>query len=121
MQFILNIGLDSQASGQIAAHVAREIVGANDFIINSSTVLNSDTEPTLVANVTYVGYSPSLCLQSLYAIANDLDQDCLAVYREKTGRGALIGPRAAEWGTFNPEFFFLPTGERLSATLRRAA
>lgn len=48
----------------------------------------------------------------VFAVAERLGQDCIAVlYVGDDGftgdgeTGELIGPRAAEWGAFNPEFF----------------
>jgi hypothetical protein len=115
MEFILNIGLAVGATPSIAAHVALEIVKANDFIVKSHTVAESDTEPTVVATVTYLGVNALMCLQHMRAIADDLQQDCIAVYRPLTGKGALIGPKAAAWGAFNPEFFIMPDGTRLAS------
>jgi hypothetical protein len=31
------------------------------------------------------------------------------------GTGVLYGPKAEEWGPFNPEFFYLPDGTKLSS------
>ena len=41
-------------------------------------------------------------------IATVLEQDCIAVRwveEDGTSRGTLIGPKAAEWGAFDPAFF----------------
>lgn len=116
MKFIVNIGLDVEATSGIAAQVAREIIVANNLFVEKTRVVQSDTEPTLVAEVVYPGHSAMLCIQCLTAIANDLKQDCIAVYRPETGMGALVGPRAAKWGKFNPELFFMLNGKRLSST-----
>lgn len=48
----------------------------------------------------------------------ELKQDCIAVYRELTGGGALVGPRADAWGPFNPEYFLLLDGRRLRVDQR---
>jgi len=34
-------------------------------------------------------------------LSADLGQDCIAAYSPDTDGGALIGPKAAEWGFFN--------------------
>lgn len=117
MKFILNIGLNAGATETIAADVAKQVVAANEFLITKSAIVQSDTEPTLVCEVQALTRSPSLVLQFLYQIAIDLDQDCIAVYREATRKGVLIGPRAADWGEFNPEFFFTLDGSRLAQTV----
>lgn len=38
-------------------------------------------------------------------LSGDLGQDCIAAYSPDTNGGALIGPKAAEWGFFNKAFF----------------
>lgn len=119
-QFILNIGLDSQATGAIAAHVAEQIVAANNFRIVRTAVHQSDTEQTLVAEIQCFDM-PFLAWQQFVQIARDLRQDCIAIYNPATGTGALAGLRAQAWGEFNPEFFLLLDGSRLSSTLQRAA
>lgn len=114
MKFILNIGLDSKATRSIAADVARQIVGANDFLVTTRTVVQSDTEPTLVCEVMPMTADRGIVLQHLYQIAEDLEQDCIAVYSPTTGKGVLIGPDAKAWGKFNPHFFFTLDGQRLA-------
>lgn len=115
MDFILNIGLKSDTLGDISVELAKQMLWAADLLIKSETVLQSDTEPTLVVRVTSIN-GPSFTLANLRQLAIDLGQDCIAVYRPKTGGGALIGPKAAEWGPFNPAYFFLLDGTRLGAT-----
>ena len=46
-------------------------------------------------------------------LSTDLGQDCIAAYSPDTNGGALIGPKAAEWGFFNKAFFkrFTEEGE----------
>ena len=49
-----------------------------------------------------------------------LRQDCIAVYYPATNYGVLCGPRAANWGTFNPAYFILEDG-RTAADLQANA
>lgn len=35
-------------------------------------------------------------------------QDCVALWSFSAGEGALVGPKAAAWGDFKPEFFVSP-------------
>lgn len=46
----------------------------------------------------------------------DLGQDCIAAYSPDTNGGALIGPKATEWGFFNKTFFkrFNEAGEEIA-------
>ena len=113
IKFIVNIGLNT-TDGAITVEEARTTLRAYGFSILREALLESDTEPTLVAEVA-TGFATALTvLQLLYKVSEELKQDCIAVYRELTGGGALIGPRAAEWGPFNPEYFLLLDGRRLS-------
>lgn len=41
----------------------------------------------------------------VFELSADLQQDCIAVYNATSFSGALIGPNAAAWGEFNPDFF----------------
>lgn len=121
-RFILNVGLDKvDADTRVAAYVARQMLAANDILIVRDAVLQSDTEPTLVAEVNTLSNSAALVLQQFHQIAVDLGQDCIAVYRPQQKSGALIGPRSQAWGSFNPEFFFNLDGTRLSRPFANAA
>ena len=52
MRLLLNIGLQVGATQTLAAHVVREILIANDFILHGEgKVFESDTEPTPVIGV----------------------------------------------------------------------
>lgn len=113
MKFLVNIGLDVKATRTLAADVVIQILGANDFLVGKHKVVESDTEPTLVAEVTSL-CGPMLTTQNFHAVAVDLFQDCIAVYRPATGGGALMGPGRAKWGAFNKAFFFDLEGKRLA-------
>ncbi len=114
MDLILNIGLAREGNSNIGSGtVIREVIewfGAASFSVH-----HSDTELTVVA---CVGVHPGLPYQDLENrvefMSRRLGQDCIAVYAPAAQKGALIGPRAADWGPFNPEFFLMPDGTRLS-------
>jgi hypothetical protein len=120
MDVILNIGLKSDTLGDISVVLAKQMLWAADLLIKSERLVQSDTEPTLVVEVTSVN-GPTLTLSALHNLSVDLGQDCIAVYRPKTKGGALVGPKASAWGRFNPEFFILPDGTRLAAPAAQAA
>jgi hypothetical protein len=116
MTVILNIGLDVNATRSLSAHVVKEILAANDILIHSATLLDSDTEPTLVVET-----RPRIGLRgAIMQTAIDLQQDCIAAYAPNGKQGALFGPRCEAWGAFNPEFFFLPNGQRLASNVATA-
>lgn len=111
---IVNIGLNT-ADGAIAIEEARKVLRAYGFWILREALLESDTEPTLVAEVSNLrAVYPLTILQLLYQVSEELKQDCIAVYCGDTLGGALVGPRADAWGPFNPEYFLLLDGRRLS-------
>jgi hypothetical protein len=120
VDFILNIGLKSKTLGDIPVELAKQMLWAADLLIKTERVAQSDTEPTLVVEVTSLN-GPRMTLAALHQLSVDLGQDCVGVYRPKTKGGALIGPKAAAWGEFNPEFFILPDGTRLSGPVAQAA
>ena len=126
MEVILNIGLDNvRVPHNVAlpcplaeSFVATRAARALNFKFNRSKLVKSDTEWTLVVEAQHTG-DVAACTNWL---AEALNQDCIAVYYPKEQRGALIGPRAAAWGEFSPEFFFNIDGSRLAApALARAA
>jgi hypothetical protein len=118
MDVILNIGLHSDKLGKIAPVTALSAVRLAWLQIKSSTVVQSDTEPTLVLVVK----APHINLHGIVrGLAKTLGQDCIAIYDPCYCMGNLLGPKAAEWGPFNPEFFILPDGTRLAEPAAKAA
>lgn len=117
MRFILNIGLagvlprvDYRGRHMSAAEVAFDAVKALNFKTCHYALLQSDTEPTIVVRANHNG-DVAACTNWL---AEKLNQDCIAVFDIEGDLTGLYGPRAAAWGDFNPEFFLLPGGTRLS-------
>lgn len=103
----LNVGLQSDTLGRIPSQQALSCVRQAFGVYIDATYVRSDTEPTLVVSVFD---QPSL-QSKVFELAERLGQDCIAFVQG--GVGQLIGPRAAAWGEFNPEFFFLPSGQRM--------
>ena len=127
MIYVLNIGLAREAKSNIGTGTALralmdlERMSANDELIDYS-IQQSETETTVVAIVDIRG-NPEDVLTKVFRLSQILEQDCIAMYNLVTKEGALVGPRADKWGAFNPEFFLLPDGSKLSAPspLRNAA
>lgn len=61
-------------------------------------------EPTLVVSMSGT-FAAGVLRCAVYAMAEANQQDCIAVFEPETGRGTLVGPKAADWGAFNPDFF----------------
>ena len=52
----------------------------------------------------------------VYALATELQQDCIAVYLPEADEGTLVGRNCAHWGEFNGDSFTSAAGaERLAA------
>lgn len=99
----LNIGLATNSGGKFSPDAALEWlrVGAwaEDVVVIRSRVAQSDTEPTLVVEL-----STPLSQRMLDSLSIILSQDCIAqLYPD--GHGELVGPRAAAWGAFDPARF----------------
>lgn len=119
---ILNIGLDgapvpeSYTNGKrnpaetSAAMNAILVLREHGIIATQLLGAQSDTELTAVIRC---WAKDNLDFgHAVYAVA--LNQEAIGVYWEDTGTGALIGPRAAEWGPFDPTRFITTTGQRLA-------
>lgn len=124
MDVILNIGLDSKIRASLTM---REVTDALVFLGLVPTRVDkhqSDTEQTLVISVHTaelpVDVAPS---QAIFRAAQVLGQEAIAAFIPARNVGRLIGPKAAAWGAFSPEFFLMHDGTRLSqhASLARAA
>jgi hypothetical protein len=118
MRYILNIGLnipgtDHTMHPELAKDAIRNMLTNGERIL-SATVHASDTEPTLVVLID--GFPPAT--SELEYLSELLLQDCIAYCKADSAGGALvrtgglIGPKAAEWGPFNPAYFILPDGAR---------
>lgn len=119
MQVLLNIGLESKTLGKIGPVTAISAARLNWLKVIDSAVVQSDTEPTLVLEcdlATMLGTT-----DTFLKLANELGQECIAVYVPSFHMGALIGSHALAWGPFNPEYFFLLDGTRLQQPTAKAA
>lgn len=127
MEVIINIGLNGIPEEFDNVYSIHRKISAFETAITSVKCLNfkvlghaiveSDTEPTLVVRANHTG-DVIVCAGWL---AEKLNQDCVAIYIPERSGGLLCGPRTEAWGHFNPEFFFMLDGRRLSDTLRAAA
>lgn len=123
MRALLNIGLESSTLGKITPAEVVAAARLHWLTVTAAKRVQSDTEPTMVLEVIMRGHDSVENTRTLRRLAEDLGQDCIAVYCRLpiANFGALVGPRAAEWGPFNPEFFFLLDGTRLQPPVSKAA
>ena len=107
----LNIGLNDSDGLPLNVHTACLACESYGFSILASRVFESPAggENVLVISAQYRG---SDLTASIYALAVNLRQDCIAVYHGG-GRGELIGPNAEKWGAFNPAYFLNRSGKSL--------
>lgn len=100
----LNIGLQTNTGGNVPLHCAFSALLCR-FQIKESRLAVSNTEKTLVivCEPRFFGNSPDQIAKELHEVCAELDQDCIAIHDGE--HGELIGPNAAKWGNFNPDFF----------------
>lgn len=119
MQVILNISLDGIPVDQSftnpinirRAMTAAAVTRGAGFNVTAAKLVQSNTEPTLVLTIT--DDQPGLD-NRIDELAKTLHQDCIAVWYPEKSWGQFIGPKAADWGDFNPAFFFTPDRTRLA-------
>lgn len=118
--FELNIGLfvtGDQNDYATVANRAMKIDRTLNVLYGGSAIIRSKVvnalyeaggevtgEPTLVVSMSGK-FSAGALRGAIYEIARENEQDCIAVFEPETGRGTLVGPKAADWGAFNPGFF----------------
>lgn len=105
---ILNIGLARNTGGTLDPRAVEAALRGRGIIFTSHGVHQSASEPTLV--ITCAPFPATIA----HALSVALAQDCIAVWDTGTLSGRLLGPKAREWGSFNPAFFIQPNGERLA-------
>lgn len=118
LRVALNIGMNTSdkfghpSYTMALARVQKRILDAGLSILTLA-VTQSNTEPTVYA---VVQDDAPLSRWSLHhritSMAEDLHQDCIAVVPLVHGTnllnhdmGALVGPHAAAWGEYDPQFF----------------
>jgi hypothetical protein len=115
-KYLINIGLAVKDSDIVISEIdaTNAVTAAGLKVVGSPTVVPSDTEPTFVVQV----QAPHENIATIiYALAVRLRQDAIVVFDLDTHIGELYGPRASDWSPFNPDYFILPSGERMSASM----
>lgn len=120
MRMLLNVGLEQGSTGTFNSVDDTLAVLGMHVHVRYHALVESDTEPTVVV-LAEDSIGPTSVRGALYAVAQALGQQAIAVWDPMTQRGALVGPQADAWGEFNPAFFILPSGRRLADALREIA
>ncbi len=107
---VLNIGLKTSIGfiGAGYASAAIETLGEIVQLHKTHVSHHFGGEPTLAVTIVPKFNNPFTLEYKLSQLALQLQQDCIAVYFPSTQEGRLIGPNAAKWGAFDPEFFVFP-------------
>jgi GGDEF domain-containing protein len=105
---ILNVGLDIPGGGKLNPEDVRSSVEKLGVKVLSENLHQSDTEMTSVLRL-----SRPLTKDEVYQLAVEHKQDAIA-QRLPNGTGFLAGPKAADWGDYNPEYFKMPNGKSAS-------
>lgn len=121
---LINIGLNVAGQPPLSLREALAVLMAERISVMAYAEHQSATEPTLVAHV-ILPQAPDTRhpasegdLTALARVALRLKQDAIAVWLPDAQDGTLVGPDAAKWGPFNPEFFLALDGRKLSAVLK---
>lgn len=101
MTAILNIGLNVGGVEALSILEVFKAVRKAGGEILSHSLQQSTTERTLVLVL-----PKKLPASRAHELSVVLEQECIAQLAD--GIGALHGPKAAEWGPFNPEYFLQP-------------
>lgn len=113
MQIELNIRLDvrgarnSVADAEGRARLAIDILETaglgpvearrHDAQVEHPTLDEVELHQNLVVRIDVQGNMVYSIRPLIYAMAETLEQDCIAIYMPRSGQGDLIGPRLGDW------------------------
>ena len=108
MRVLVNVGLVRNTEGFLRGS---DVAGAFDDegfeIVDSRITLAQgvNDEDTWIGLIE-TGRGMVASFATIAAISKRLDQDCIAVANpDHPDCGKLIGPKAKDWGEFNPDYF----------------
>lgn len=101
---LLNVGLAVNGCEALTEFDALWALMREGVVVTRFTTSKSSTERTVVVAATLPA-DPAHGMQAVYRAAERLGQDCIAVWDPEALQGALVGPRADQWGDFNPAYF----------------
>jgi hypothetical protein len=114
MSYLINIGLQRAGKPDLTEDQVRTALRTLGFDVFNASIAPSQTELTMIVEV--YGHFTNW-FQDLMKLSIALNQDCVAVFSYASRTGMLIGPKAAEWGEFNPDYFMTIFGNKLSDTI----
>ncbi len=117
---LINVGLARKGQPDLSVVDVLLTLEGHGVTVFRHVVHQSATETTVVAAVE-LPHAPDERhaaahgdLGAIYRSAQQLEQDCIAVYDPSVRTGILVGPRAADWGEFQPKYFLNLEGEFLA-------
>lgn len=108
---ILNVGLSTEevaGGGQIDEAAVRQRLADIGVTVDAVDLHQSDSELTAVVQI-----NRPLTQAEADALSAALQQE--AIVQVVDGQGTMFGPKAEEWGPYNPDYFVMPDGTRASA------
>lgn len=105
---LVNVGLARNTGGQLDPSTVLRAFRQRGFQHIANALHRSDSEDTVVMAM----IQPARAMRAIDELAAELDQDCIAVAFTGNGAGVLIGPKADDWGAFDPSCFILLDGSR---------
>jgi hypothetical protein len=132
---VLNIGLKRADTGELINYLFVEnSLRDMGLDVRDFKLFQSDSEPTAVVVVRAIAWAPMATepdasqrylepdVSQRYFATREIQnkavplfkQDAVAIYDPEFRFGYLVGPKADVWGPFNPAFFLMPDGRRLS-------
>jgi len=121
---LLNIGLNVAGQPPLSVNEALAALKAERISVMAYAQHNSASEPTLVAQVLLPQAPDTRHAASegdfgaLNRVSLRLKQEAIAFWLPDARVGSLVGPEAAKWGPFNPEYFLTLDGRKLSDVLK---
>lgn len=107
-EIILNIGLDVEGDNPLKVFEVCRALRAAGFVQITGRIVQSDSEETFVTQ----GFGISDAV--VHQLAVELGQEAIALFDLLHDEGRMVGPEKEKWGEFNPAYFFLPNGSRMS-------
>lgn len=101
---ILNIGHNVDGIPTIdRSHVTIALYPLRHHVESHEVMRSASEETSVIVLDCYVDDA------LLNVLCDQLQQDAIAAFDTAEGVGRVVGPRASEWGEFNPDYFLMPT------------
>lgn len=112
---LINIGL-ARADGKpdLAPTAVTAALRRHHVPVRDAAVHTSDTERTLVVRTPDDAATMAVVYAQMPRVAEQLEQEAIAIYSPVLAAGRLVGPQADRWGPFDATRFLLLDGSTLA-------